>query len=523
MTLWGSAVQIRSSLPVFFELQALSSAGRALPSHGRGQRFDPVSAYHDVHSQRGETRVFHFWRAGDNGSPGGNSHDHAARRLDAEGPRGDEPARDRRRHRPAPGQGRPGREDRRQGRGPRGPRRARREGRDRDAEVARRPRALPPFDGAPDGQRGQAPLPDGADRHRPGDRERLLLRLQPGAALHAGGPRGDRSGDEEDRRRGQPGRAARDVQGRGRPDLRGPERQAEGRDHPRHPGRPRLLLPPEGLHRSLPRPARAVHGQARRLQADAHGGRLLEGRREEPDAPADLRRLLPHAEGARRAPEAAGGGAGPRPPQARQGARPLLVPSARAGFALLPPEGRDPLQRPDRVPARGVPAPRLRGGRDAADLRRRALQDLRPLRQLQREHVLHGGRGARVRRQADELPGPLPALPDAPVVLPGPAGAVRRLRAAPPLRALRRDRGPDARALVLAGRRAHLHAAREGRVRDLPLPRVRGRGLRDVRVHGRRDLARPAPGEAHRRRRAVGPRRSGARRPRSRRPGARTS
>ena len=232
MTLWGSAVQIRSSLPVFFELQALSSAGRALPSHGRGQRFDPVSAYHDVHSQRGETRVFRFRRAGDNGSPGANGHDHAARRLDADGPRGDHAARDRRGHRSAPRQGRPGREDRRQGRGPRRARPAGREGRDRDSEVSRRARALPPLDGPPDGQRGQAPLPDGPDRHRAGDRERLLLRLQPGAALHAGGPRGDRGRDEEDRGRGQPGRAARDVQGRGHPDLRGSERQAQGRDHP---------------------------------------------------------------------------------------------------------------------------------------------------------------------------------------------------------------------------------------------------------------------------------------------------
>ncbi len=37
-------------------------------------------------------------------------------------------------------------------------------------------------------------------------------------------------------------------------------------------------------------PARALDGPARGLQADAHGRRLLEGRREEPDAPADLRR-----------------------------------------------------------------------------------------------------------------------------------------------------------------------------------------------------------------------------------------
>src|SRR5262249_26443922 len=31
--------------PHWPDAKALSSAGRALPSHGRGQRFDPVSAY----------------------------------------------------------------------------------------------------------------------------------------------------------------------------------------------------------------------------------------------------------------------------------------------------------------------------------------------------------------------------------------------------------------------------------------------------------------------------------------------
>ena len=32
-----------------FGTKALSSAGRALPSHGRGQRFEPVSAYQSKH------------------------------------------------------------------------------------------------------------------------------------------------------------------------------------------------------------------------------------------------------------------------------------------------------------------------------------------------------------------------------------------------------------------------------------------------------------------------------------------
>ena len=171
----------------------------------------------------------------------------------------------------------------------------------------------------------------------------------------------------------------------------------------------------------------------------------------------------------------------------------------------------------------GIRQTRLPGGPDAADLRRGALQALRPLPELPREHVLDGDRRAGVRRQADELPGTLPALQGAPLVLPRPAGAVCGLRPPPPLRALGRDGGPDARAHVFPGRRAHLHALRQGRGGDLPIPRLRGRRLRRLRVHGRRDLARAASRQADRHRRAVGPRREGARRPRSRRPGVPTS
>ena len=143
--------------------------------------------------------------------------------------------------------------------------------------------------------------------------------------------------------------------------------------------------------------------------------------------------------------------------------------------------------------------------------------------ELLREHVLDGDRRAGVRHQADELPRPLPALQDAALVLPRPARAPRRLRPAAPLRALGRDRRADARPVLFAGRRPHLHAVREGRGRDLPFPRVHGRGLRSVRLHGRGDLARPAPGEADRHGRAVGAGQSGPSRRRSRRRSARTS
>ena len=58
--------------------------------------------------------------------------------------------------------------------------------------------------------------------------------------------------------------------------------------------------------------------------------RVLARRSPQPDAPAHLRHRLLRQEGARRVAEAAGGGEEARPPQARQGARPLPLPPVRA-------------------------------------------------------------------------------------------------------------------------------------------------------------------------------------------------
>ena len=64
------------------------------------------------------------------------------------------------------------------------------------------------------------------------------------------------------------------------------------------------------------------------------------------------------------------------PPEAGQGARALHDAPAGAGLAVLPAEGDRRLQRPRRLRARALPRRRLHRGRHAADLRRRALQDL---------------------------------------------------------------------------------------------------------------------------------------------------
>ena len=75
-------------------------------------------------------------------------------------------------------------------------------------------------------------------------------------------------------------------------------------------------------------------------------------------------------------------------------------------------------------------------GQDAADLRRRAVEDLGPLGQVPRAHVHARGRGARDGRQADELPGPRPPVRAQPPLLPRPAGPLLRAGPAAPQRGL---------------------------------------------------------------------------------------
>ena len=81
-------------------------------------------------------------------------------------PEGNDRAPGRGGHRAAPRPRRLGREARRPRRRPVTPIDVRRLARDHHGEVARRRPDLPPLDGAPDGPGGQAPLPRRADRHR---------------------------------------------------------------------------------------------------------------------------------------------------------------------------------------------------------------------------------------------------------------------------------------------------------------------------------------------------------------------
>ena len=214
-----------------------------------------------------------------------------------------------------------------------------------------------------------------------------------------------------------------------------------------------------------------------------------------------------HAEGPRRLPQAPRRGREARPPQARQGARPLQLP--RGGWsrvAALSPQGRaSPAPAPG-VAARRALRARLRRGHHSAHLQGRRLEDQRALRELPREHVLLRGRRRgwqeeRVRHQADELPRSPHDLRQRRSLVPRPADAHVRVRHRVPPRALRRRARPHARPLLHAGRRAHLLHARAGpqrghgharprRLRDGRLRlRVLGRGLDTSReVHRRREV-----------------------------------
>ena len=111
-------------------------------------------------------------------------------------------------HRPGPGQGRAGRQGRRQGRRHQLHRSTRTPGRDRHGQGPRRPRGDPPFDGAPAGLCRQGAVSGRAGHHRPGHRERLLLRLLLQAAVHAGRPGRHREADGRTRRQGRARRLA---------------------------------------------------------------------------------------------------------------------------------------------------------------------------------------------------------------------------------------------------------------------------------------------------------------------------
>ena len=267
-----------------------------------------------------------------------------------------------------------------------------------------------------------------AGHHRPGDRERLLLRLLPQRAVHAGRFRRDRKEDARDHR-------ARQTLHQGRlgprEDQAGVPRQGRGlqgrtgRRHSRQRADQDLL--PGRLVRSVPRPAHDLDRQGRqRLQADEGGRRLLARRQQQSDADADLRHGVRQAGRPRRLSEADRGSREARPPQARPRARPVSLPGGRPRRGVLARQGLDHLPGADRLYAPAADR-RLQRGQRAADPRQVAVGNLRPLGLVPREHVRGAirrrrGRGqALVCAEADELPRPCADLQAWPEELSRPA------------------------------------------------------------------------------------------------------
>ena len=219
--------------------------------------------------------------------------------------------------------------------------------------------------------------------------------------------------------------------------------------------------------------------------------RLLARRRAQPAADADLRHRLLLAGGSRRVPRADRGGEEARPPPARHPARPLPPLRRLARLAVLAPEGDGALERARGSPPAREPEARLLRGEDAAALRRRGLQDLGPLRELRREHVLRPRRRADVRAQADELPRPHAPVREQDAELPRAADPLRGVVDAAPQRA----RGDAARAAPRPphhpGRRAHLLHRGADPGRDRRDDRVRPRPVRALRRRCRTPSSRP--------------------------------
>ena len=162
------------------------------------------------------------------------------------------------------------------------------------------------------------------------------------------------------------------------------------------------------MARPVPRPAHDLDRADRQgLQAHQVRGLLLARRSQQAAAAAHLRHRLGERAGAGGLPQADRGGREARPSQARPRDGPVPLPGGGAGRGVLAPEGLGAVPEPDQLHPPAAERGRLSRGERAADPRQVAVGGVGPLGDLPREHVHHRDRGrARVRHQADELPGP---------------------------------------------------------------------------------------------------------------------
>ena len=345
---------------------------------------------------------------------------------------------------------------------------------------------------APAGRGSRSALPGHQVRHRPGHRKRLLLRRRFPDAHHRGRPADDRKQDGGAVPQQGSAPPPRSPQGRSAEDLHREGRPVQGRtDHgPRR--RHHLLLYQRCVHGPLPRPAHSQHGIYQGPETYVRGRSLLARQREEQDADAYLRHLVPQEINARRVPRDDGGGQETRPPQVGQGPRTVHFFAARGpGPAAVAAQGSCAARPAGAVPAGRAEGVRLPAGDHAAHRQQGALCHLGPLRQIRQGLVPadpHPDRGRGVPAQTDELPAPLRDLPLETPFVQGAARASGGVRNGLPLRTVGRAARTDARARIHAGRRPPVRSSGSASGRVRTRDRHRALYLQDAEV---RQLHRP--------------------------------
>ena len=263
------------------------------------------------------------------------------------------------------------------------------------------------------------------------------------------------------------------------------------------------------------------HRPAQALQAAAPRRRVLARRRAPADAAAHLRHRVLQEGGSRRVPPPAGGGAEARPPRARQA-------SSTCSCSI----------RRRRAPRSGPRAARrctTCSTTSCASCSARTYQEIKTPLLYNKGLWEMSGHWGKYREnmflvldnetgehdfslKPMNCPSHYLLYRRQEALVPRAAAALQHVRRAAPQRGDRRAVGADARAAVPAGRLPHLPDGGPDRRRGEASWSSSSATTR--RSGSRRDAqVRDAPGEADRRRRAVGPRRGGAARRRSRRPG----
>ena len=316
-----------------------------------------------------------------------------------------------------------------------------RAGRDR---LARRAQRAAPLDRARARPGRAGPVPRGQARHRPADRERLLLRLRrsPSRSSPTTWP-SSRSGCRRSSRPGS-GSAAAGSPRSTRPRRSSPtSRSSWSWSTSRATSTPAEVMEVGGgeltiydnldaksgervLGRPVPRPAPAHHPAASAaFKLMRTRRRVLAGLGEEPAAAAHLRHRVADPGRAQGVPAAAGGGRPARPPQARRGAGPVLASPTRSapGWRCSTPRAASSGGSWRTTRGSGTRRPATRSSTPRTSPRAQLFETSGHLPYYADTHVpadADGGRG--LLPQADELP---VAQPDLPARAAAPTGSCR--------------------------------------------------------------------------------------------------